>query len=265
SATRFGGMENSSAIFYSEEAITTEALSEGTVSHEVAHQWFGDSATQSDWSHLWLSEGFATYFGNQFFEVADGEADFLRRMEEARQSYLASEVTNEPIVSRRPPSNLFQLLNANNYEKGGWVLHMLRGLLGDDTFFAGVKSYYGRYALSNADTDDFRHVLEETSGRPLQWFFDQWLLAPGYPVLDLEWQWDEAAASVRVDVRQIQRAGWPTFRIPTSIRIVTGDTATDTEVEITEREFSVRLPAPSRPDRVIVDPEGWILKGNASR
>ena len=136
SATRFGGMENASAIFYSERSIANNP-DDGVVSHEIAHQWFGDAVTEASWSHLWLSEGFATYFGALFFEQAEGVADFRTRMEQSRQSYLASDVTGQAIVHEE--ESLFDLLNRNNYAKGGWVLHMLRRLLGDEVFFDGIR------------------------------------------------------------------------------------------------------------------------------
>ena len=182
SATRFGGMENASAIFYTERGIAEGRDMEATVSHEIAHQWFGDSVTESEWYDLWLSEGFATYFGALFFEAADGPADFRRRMEESRERVLASDDVRGPVIDPAE-SDLFRLLNDNNYPKGGWVLHMLRGMLGDDVFFAGIRSYYARFRDSLASTADFRATMEEASGTELGWFFEQWLHRPGYPVI----------------------------------------------------------------------------------
>ncbi|MGD8281108.1 MAG: M1 family metallopeptidase, partial [Gemmatimonadota bacterium] len=185
SATRFGGMENASAIFYPEQAIAAGADIEGTVSHEIVHQWFGDSVTEADWHHLWLSEGFAEYFGSQFFEVSDGPDAFEARMEQKRRTILAGSDAGRPIYD---PSqrNLFALLNSNNYEKAAWVLHMLRGIMGDDAFFEGIREYYRRYAESTALTSDFRGVMEEVYGRDLEWFFHQWIYEPGYPVLEVD-------------------------------------------------------------------------------
>ena len=265
SATRFGGMENSSAIFYSEEAITTGGLSEGTVSHEVAHQWFGDSATQSDWDHLWLSEGFATYFGNQFFEDADGVDSFRARMEEDRLSYLASDAVHEAVVPRNRPDNLFDLLNANSYQKGGWVLHMLRGVVGDDRFFEGIRAYYEAHALGNALTPDFQRVMEDVHGESLDWFFQQWVYSPGYPVLDTDWTWDEDGSAVALTVRQTQPAAWPTYRIPLTVRMEGTDGEAQVPLVVVGREYSTTIPSSSRPDRVELDPEGWVLKGPPAR
>ena len=139
SSTRFGGMENASAIFYSQEAIAKGKNIESTVSHEIAHQWFGDSVTEKEWHHLWLSEGFATYFGALFFEQSDGRDNFIERMEKSKKRIFQSKVTDRPIVDYEV-RDLFKLLNSNNYPKGAWVLHMLRGLLGDEIFLEGFQS-----------------------------------------------------------------------------------------------------------------------------
>ena len=262
SATRFGGMENSSAIFYSEGAIASGRLGEGTVSHEIAHQWFGDSATESDWNHLWLSEGFATYFGSLFFEVADGVEDFRARMERSRQGYVASNVTGRPIVDPAGAANLFELLNSNNYAKGGWVLHMLRGVLGDDTFFRGIRTYYAEYEYGNALTADLRRVFEEVSGQPLGWFFDQWVHQPGYPVLASEWEMSEDGTEVILTVTQTQSDEWPAFRLPMEVEVQGPDGAARERIEVTSREQTFTIPISGRPDAVVLDPDSWVLKGS---
>lgn len=264
SATRFGGMENASAIFYSERAIAAGRLGEGTVAHEVSHQWFGDSVTEADWTHLWLSEGFATYFGALFFEVADGVDDFRERMERSRQSYLRSGVTALPMVPAEGPENLFDLLNVNNYSKGAWVLHMLRGLVGDDIFFEGMRTFYERHAFGTVLTDDLRQTFEDVSGRPLDWFFDQWAFQPGYPVLESEWTMSGDGSEVVLTVRQTQSADWPTFRLPMQVRVLPGGTpgeVVDAMIEVTEREQTFRIGVPSGAVDVQVDPDGWVLKG----
>ncbi len=264
SATQFGGMENSSAIFYSEGAIASGRLGEGTVSHEIAHQWFGDSATESDWTHLWLSEGFATYFGALFFEAADGVEDFRGRMEGSRQGIVRSNVSGRPIVDPAGPGTLFELLNSNNYAKGGWVLHMLRGVLGDDTFFRGIRAYYAEYAYGNALTADLRRVFEEVSGQSLGWFFDQWVHQPGYPVLESEWEMSEDGTDVVLTVRQSQSAEWPSFRLPMEVEMrlsESPDIRSRASIELTSREQTFRLAVSGRPESVTLDPDGWVLKG----
>jgi len=264
SSTRFGGMENASAIFYTDRGLASGRSMEGTVAHETAHQWFGDSATEADWPELWLSEGFATYFGHLFFEEADGAAAFRRLMEEDRGTVLASDDVKGPVIDRSE-QNLFALLNDNNYPKGGWVLHMLRGILGDETFFQGIRRYYGTFAGKTATTRDLQAAMEVVSGRELGWFFHQWLEEPGYPELDLTSRWDAATGEVVVTVRQTQDASWPTFRLPLEIEVRpdAGGSARHA-VEVTEREQTYRFLSPGPARQVALDPDGWVLFG-ASR
>jgi len=262
SATRFGGMENATAIFYTEDGLASGRDMEGTVAHETAHQWFGDEVTEADWPELWLSEGFATYFGHLYFEHADGEAEFRRRMEESRRDYLSSGVTGQAVIDPHQ-QDLFALLNANNYPKGAWVLHMLRGILGDDVFFEGIRSYYQRYAGRNATTDDFRQVMESAAGRDLRWFFDQWLREPGYPVLDTDWAWDPERGEVTVTVTQAQDAAWPVFHLPLQIAVELGQGRVEQhDVDVVGRVQRFRFPAATEPTGITVDPDAWVLKGD---
>jgi len=258
SSTRFGGMENASAIFYSERAIANGSDIEGTVSHEIAHQWFGDSVTETEWSHLWLSEGFATYFGALFFEHADGVVDFRNRLEQNRQSYVNSGVVGEPVLSQNP--DLFALLNANNYPKGGWVLHMLRGILGDDTFFEGIRAYYAAFAGGNALTEDFVTTMEGVSGRDLGWFFDQWLRRPGYPMFSLEWGYDAGTEEVWYRIDQTQDPNWPTFRTPLELVAEASGAEVRHSIDVDARTVEGRFAVSSAPSTLQLDPDGWVLK-----
>ncbi len=263
SATRFGGMENSSAIFYSQQAIARGRDIEQTVAHEIAHQWFGDAVTEDDWHHLWLSEGFATYFSALFFEHADGEQAFRRIMERNRQTYLSSNVTDQPIVDP-DQENLFALLDADNYQKGGWVLHMLRGVLGDSVFFAGIRGYYAVHRNGNALTRDLRGAMEKASGRDLGWFFNEWIFEPGYPVFDVGWRWsgasDGSGGTVDVTVRQIQKATWPRFRMPIDLALEVDGREIRRRVTVDGAESTFHIQADARPDRVVLDPDHWVLE-----
>jgi aminopeptidase N len=265
SATRFGGMENASAIFYSEQAIASGRNMEGTVSHEIAHQWFGDAVTEASWHHLWLSEGFATYFGAQFFEAADGVDDFRERMEGNRQRVVGSGDIDRPIVDPEE-RDLFALLNDNNYPKGGWVLHMLRGTIGDDAFFAGIREYYRRHLHSAVLTEDFQAVMEEVSGRELGWFFRQWIYEPGHPIFATESSWSPASGgsggTLTLTVRQVQKAEWPAFRVPMELLVEQDGREIVSEIEVSGREsvLTVALPGSAAPSRVVLDPDGWVLK-----
>ncbi|UCC48511.1 MAG: M1 family metallopeptidase, partial [Gemmatimonadota bacterium] len=180
SLTRYGGMENASAIFFG-EGVVRRGRGDVVVAHEIAHQWFGDAVTEREWSHLWLSEGFATYLAAVFYEFHGDEALAWRLRARAETSYLASPQDVARPVIDSTPANLMELLNTNNYQKGAWVLHMLRELLGDEAFVAGVRRYYAEYRHGTALTEDLQRIMEEVSGRELDWFFDQWLRRAGHP------------------------------------------------------------------------------------
>ncbi len=258
SSTRFGGMENSSNIFFDEHAYDGSGGLEGTVAHEIAHQWFGDSVTEADWHHVWLSEGFANYFGALFFEHADGRDKFVRLMLKEKERYTSdSEAVARPIYDPEVKV-LFNLLNRNSYQKGGWVLHMLRRVMGDEKFFAGVADYYRTYRDSNALTEDFRRVMELHAGRPLDWFFQQWIYEPGFPAYDAAWRWDESAKRLRLRVRQTQ-AGVP-FRMPLDVEFRSGDASRRQTIEVSGREQTFDFPFERRPEAVALDPDEWVLK-----
>jgi aminopeptidase N len=258
SSTIFQGMENTSAIFYPEKALAEGRNIERIVAHETAHQWFGDSVTIRDWPDVWLSEGFADYFEALFYEHADGASAFAAKMREGRDRYLKSPVVQRPVVDATT-SDLLALLNRNSYDKGAWVLHMLRKTLGDRAFFAGIRTFYRDHRLANATTADLRAALERSSGRPLDWFFRQWLYEPGYPKLHVRWTYDSRLRDVVITIEQTQPASWPTFRLPLTIEIA-GAQATRQRVELTARTQTFRVRTSGEPTRITVDPDEEILK-----
>lgn len=259
SSTRFGGMENVSAIFYPEEALSNGADIELTVAHETVHQWFGDAVTESDWHHLWLSEGFATYFAALYFEEADGPDRFADIMAHYARSYLGSDAVSLPIVNPEQ-DDLFALLNANNYQKGAWVLHMLRRLLGDASFFQAIRAYYSAHEHGTALTPDLRRALEAASGRDLSTFFDQWVFSPGYPQLVVEWSWDADAESAMMQIEQVQPTTWPAFQMPLEVVFTTVSGTERHQIEIDGRTSTARLNVSGEPIGLEIDPSNDLLK-----
>ncbi|MBV8856829.1 MAG: M1 family peptidase [Acidobacteria bacterium] len=258
SSTRFGGMENSSNIFFDEGAYDGSGHLEGTVAHEIAHQWFGDSVTESDWHHLWLSEGFATYFAALFYERADGRDRFVQMMLENKRRYMESaDAVARPVYDPQV-KDLFKLLNRNNYQKGAWVLHMLRRVVGDEKFFEGVRDYYRTYRDGNALTEDFRRVMELHAGRPLDWFFREWIYEPGFPAYDAAWHWDEPSKRLTLKVRQTQ-AG-TLFRMPLDVEFKNGEDTRREVVEDGAREQTFDFKLKAKPQAVALDPDEWVLK-----
>jgi len=183
STTRFGGMENAGCIFYDENAINGTRSCEALLAHEIAHQWFGNSATESDWPHLWLSEGFATYLTLIYQEKVRGNELFRQELEQDRKQIISFSKSYPNPVIDSTQKNLMNLLNANSYQKGSWILHMLRNKVGDKTFQTILQTYYSSYKFSNASSADFARVAEQVSGIKLASFFTQWLRMHGIPQL----------------------------------------------------------------------------------
>ncbi len=258
-STRFGGMENVTAIFYPEHALAEGRDIEVTVAHETAHQWFGDAVTESDWHHLWLSEGFATYFAALYFEAKDGVERFRQLMEEERQGYVSSGVAGLPMVDP-DQKDLFALLNANNYNKGAWVLHMLRGMLGDDAFFEGIRAYYAAHEHATALSADLRRAFEAASGTDLSGFFDRWVYEPGYPQYDVEWSWSAEKGLAEVRIEQVQPSEWGTFSIPLAVDFTTSTGTIRRRVPVDGRTTTATVEINAEPTSVVVDPDGDVLK-----
>ncbi|MEP7327235.1 MAG: M1 family aminopeptidase, partial [Gemmatimonadota bacterium] len=259
SSTIFGGMENSTAIFYDENAYRRHRLSESTVAHETAHQWFGDAVTERDWPHLWLSEGFATYFAALWDGHAGGDSAFEATMKLAASSVFNSNTSNGPVVDSA--ASLLDLLNTNNYQKGSWVLHSLRGLIGDSTFFAGIRKYYRDFRDSTVLSEDFQREMEEASGSDLGWYFTQALHQPGFPKLEIATHYDSAGKALQLTIRQTQAEGWGVYRLP-GFEILIDDLLVRVDIDDKESHFSFdQFSAPPR--SIVPDPNGWWLSHNS--
>ncbi|RYZ22841.1 MAG: M1 family peptidase [Chitinophagaceae bacterium] len=257
SKTIFGGMENASAIFYAEESVTGDRKWEDVFAHEIAHQWFGDMATEKSFAHLWLSEGFATYMTNIYIERKYGVDSMRIRLYNDRQQVMSfKQAGYTPVVDTT--TNLMSLLNPNSYQKGGWVLHMLRRELGDTAFQKTIQAYYARYRGKNADTRDLQAVAESVSGKKLDWFFDQWLYQPGMPSLSFTEKY--RADSVTITIKQNQARP---YRVPVEVGLVGKDGTMDLfSIRISKAVTTVSLPTGGREVEVHYDPDVNLLFRN---
>ncbi len=269
-ATRFGGMENSSAIVFTSNLLTrppttvgmskTYGIPAGNVSliaHEIAHQWFGDSVTESTWSDLWLSEGFATYFAGLFVQRYEGEEAFQAYLKNAATSIFAYEKKKRTPIFDRDTENLLELLNANNYQKGSWVLHMLRSNLGDEVFFRGIRNYYEAHKNATAGTEDLRAALEKVSGKDLRPFFKRWVYESGHPQYELAWQW-LGKRGLRLVLKQIQTG--EAFLDPVPMVITTAMGKRDVVLKPMGKTTIETIQLREKPLGIEIDPRNTLLK-----
>ena len=257
-----GGMEAATSIFYGDDSVSGPPRRwDSVIVHEIAHHWFGNAVTEGDWDDVWLSEGFATYFTHLFVEHAEGRDAFVAGLRADRDQIRAFDEKNP--AYRIVHDNLADMKQVTTgpgtYRKGAWTLHMLRGVVGDETFWAGIREYYRRYRDKNASTADFRRVMEERSGRELGWFFDQWLHRGGLLKVKARWSWDATAHVLRLDLEQAQAAD--PFRMPIEVAIeVAGDAERRTErIELRERQQSFTIPLDGEPRSVALDPRELVL------
>lgn len=265
-----GAMENISLVswddrFLLDEALATEeALLVDIINvHEMAHSWFGDDVVVRDHSHAWLKESWATYMETCWWEHRHGRDALEYDLYRCQKAYF-SEVSDRyarPIVTRTYDSS-FDLYDMHLYPGGGVRLHMLRCLLGDETFFTAVRDYLARWKGRTVETDDFRRVLEEHSGRSLGRFFDQWLRSPGYPKLKVDVRHDDAKHETSITVTQTQvdeKQGIPLFAFPLPIEITTPERTFTVTLAIEEARHVLLLPLDAPATRVRIDPRSTAV------
>jgi len=278
-----GGMEAATAIFYGDNSVTGERTVRwrNVIIHEIAHQWWGNAVTENDWDHVWLSEGFATYFTLLYREHAYGRDDFLEGLAGARQrvvDFYADNPHYRVVHDNLDPIGRGTVTNGMTYQRGAWFLHMLRGLIGEDRFWAGIREYYRQYRDGNASTDDFREVMENTyePAVDLTGFFQQWLYQGGIPHLRGGWSWDAEAGELVIDLQQVEDDGY-TFEmpIPVSITLPPGATAAggrggrggrgaapqvlSRHVMMPRASSQTRIALDREPTEVLLDPDHWVL------
>jgi aminopeptidase N len=262
----WGGMENTTLTTLAQRTIASDATENIRTSysldaHEMAHQWFGDYVTCKDWSHLWLNEGFATYYSLLYEGHKFGRDTLLYGLYlDARDDVLSKENDRRPIVYRQyqHPDDQFDF---RNYPKASWVLHMLRHKVGDDVYRQAIRTYLERHALGDVVTEDLREVFEELSGQPLDKFFDQWLYHGGFPELKVTYKWLPEEQLAHMTVEQTQQTGDAVllFDLSSKLRFIVDGEAIDEPITIDgkKHDFYVRLPG--EPTIALFDPEFTLL------
>lgn len=260
----WGGMENTTLTVLADWALYVDETenvdtSQWLIAHELAHQWFGDYVTCKDWTHLWLNEGFASYYENLYEGQRSGRDGLLYAMYTDARKVIGTD-DRRPIAFREyeNPENQF---DRRAYEKGSWVLHMLRARLGDELYRECIRTYLERNALRSVVTEDLNRVIEELSGRSFDRFFDQWVYHGGLPKLEVEYSWDEVAKLAKVSLEQVQEVDDQVllFRFPTQVRFEMEDGTVDREMAVTGKRHDFYFPLEQQPRVVRFDPEYGLL------
>ena len=266
-----GGMETSSAIFYGENLVNGKADNRlrNVVIHEIAHQWFGNAVTESTWDDAWLSEGFATFFTLLFQENAYGHEEYIEGLKKARKTVfdLQKKDSMFSIVAGRSAEK-GPVTSGITYQKGAWVLHMLRERIGHDNFRKGIQAYYKRYMNANATTDNFIEEMEKVSNENLKPFFNQWLNRPDVLKITGNWKYDIKSKQVLIDLNQVQASGF-VFEVPVEFQVFEAANKTHLNAKFifNARSNQFTIPLSSKPALIVMDPRTVLLadidfKGN---
>jgi aminopeptidase N len=258
-----GGMESSSAIFYGEDLVTGKRSerTRNVVIHEIAHQWFGNSITETTWDDAWLSEGFATFFTLLFIENEYGKEEYTKGIAKAKKTVLdlLVKMPDFSIVSPRTAEKEL-VITGITYQKGAWVLHMLRDLMGEVNFKKGIQSYYAKFYVSSATTEDFRIEMEKASGMDLKIFFNQWLFQPVIPKIQANWTYDAKAKKLKITLDQVQK-GDVIFDMPIEIAYYKkgSDAPTLLKMRLNKKQNSQTIKLKEAPEKLEVDPRNVLL------
>jgi len=262
----FGGMENAGATTMTDLLLVDEKAAgdwepEHLVVHELAHQWFGDLVTCQDWSQGWLNEGWATYSETLWAETSRGASYAAWYMWQTAQDYFteADGRYNRPLVTYdfRAPIDVF---DRHLYEKGGCVLHTLRHELGEEPFWTGVRNYLAQRADQTAHTRHFQSALEESTGRNLDAFFQQWVHGVGFPELTVKLAHGDGLLTVSVDQKQSGEGVIQAFRFALRVAVVDSEGAEQViDLPVRERSRTFTIPLAEAPRFVRVDPGYRVL------
>ena len=244
---RGGGMEH-------QTISSMGGYSEWLIAHELGHQWWGNLVTCESFHHIWLNEGFARFSEAIWEEHVGGQEAYINYWN--NHTYYGSGT-----IYVEDPNTTSQIFNGNlSYNKAGWVLHMLRGVMGDDAFFSTLKSYGSNDSLAyaSASTEDFKLVCESQSGLNLETFFQQWIYGEYYPKYALSWEISETQELI---VRIQQTQSWQYFEMPIDIKIIHSGQTTVITVQNNEplQDYNLGY-VDFIPDNILLDPNNWILK-----
>jgi aminopeptidase N len=258
-----GGMEAASAILYSENSVVGDRNERwrNVVIHEIAHQWFGNAVTEYDWDDVWLSEGFATYFTLLFIEHEYGHDAFMEGLADSKKRVDAFTLKNpDYAIIHNNLTDMSKVTSSQTYQKGSWILHMLRGVVGNDNFWKGIQSYYKKYMNQHATTVDFQREMEEASGLDLKTFFQQWLYKPGALKVNGTWQYNAKKKEIVITLDQVQTDG-SLFNMPIQVAVYGTQEKKPVikTLQLDKKANVFILQSDDAPQSVVLDPYTWVL------
>ena len=258
-----GGMETASAIFYSEKLINgkRDTRIRNIVIHELAHQWWGNAVTETTWDDAWLSEGFATFFTLLYIEHTYGHDEYIEGLLKSKKTVFAATAKdpNFSVIKDRTAEEE-PVTSSITYQKGAWILHMLRDSIGHKNFQKGIQSYYRRFMNANATTDDFRDEMEKASGKDLKAFFSQWLYRPENPSIKGTWKYDTVKKQIIIKLEQVEKNGY-LFDLPFELGLYKAGSLlpeiNKLRLNTKQAEYSIQID--NKPESVVFDPRTVLL------
>jgi aminopeptidase N len=248
---QMGAMEHQTITGIGSNFVSGRKFYTDIYAHELAHHWWGNAVGPADWKDIWLNEGFSTYSEALYFENKSGK--------KALQSTMRSKFQdNFTGILAEPGDYLF---STTVYDKGAWVLHMLRWEIGDSFFFKLLRDYFEKFKYKNASTTDFKELAEKISGKNLETFFNQWVYNKG--MIRIEYSWDSELINgsyfANINIKQAQEGG-KKYIFPLELEIRYGDRTIKREiVNINSSLQSIRLKLDKKAESVVLDPDNWLL------
>jgi aminopeptidase N len=256
-----GGMEHQTMTSMGSGAMNSES----TIAHELAHQWYGDKVTCKDWQNIWLNEGFATYCEKMYWQFKYDQATFNSRI----NSMFSSAKNAQGTIYVQNINDEREIFNSSrSYNKGGAVLHMLRGIVGDNKFFQIMREYADESGLAYnvATTEDFQRIAERVSGMNLNYFFQEWIYGESYPNYFIGWNYKEVSGDnyiLTLLVTQSVKTNPKFFTMPIQVKITTSKGITIQNIFNNSQTQTWELPIIGKPLSIEIDPNNWILKSIA--
>jgi len=260
-----GAMENATAVIHGTNMLQDsiehgDGSEEDVISHELFHHWFGDLVTCKSWSNITLNEGFATYGEYLWREYKFGRDDADHLLQGKQNIYLMTAKMHDDDLIRFNYDDREDMFDGISYDKGGHVIHMLRKYVGDDAFFAALKFYLEQHKFGTVEVHDLRLAFEKITGEDLNWFFNEWFLNHGHPVIEINYEWDDASKTEKVTIEQKQDLKKnPLYKIPLLIDIYYDGKTERKKITLEKEKEGLKWKLPSKPDLVNVDAERMLL------